>query len=239
MPVGCRLAPRFRAGAMRLEVLLAPAPGALVAGLWLDLAAIPRRRAVLPIRRAVGALVVLLVALLVAPLVVPVIVPVYAPATAAVPGTAIIPVQATLQALATAAVLVLVSVVATAPIQAALPAAVKLFTAAVWAPLAVPTAVTSVVQLIHHIESPVVVTEGRAALQWGHLDYPRPLDHLSSDTRSRTVTKNSEEGHWLYFHLNSDPLHPRPQNKNKNLVSTNNIPIDSLGLHFLIWKQVH
>jgi hypothetical protein len=196
-PVGIGPGPGLGAGAAGAQVLAAAAAGAVIAGLGLGSAV------VLP-GWAVGLLVGLVVGMLIVAVnaVTTVKVALQTAATAALLGVPIIVVQAPLQAAAAAAVPAAVllpapwALLGTPPLRTVLPAAAEPFAAAGPAPLAVPAAVTSAIKLIHHLKRSVILTEGRAALQWGHLDLPGPLDHLWSKQTQwgcKTIT-NREQG---------------------------------------------
>lgn len=171
-PVRVRPPPQLRAGAAGVQVLAAAAPGRRVSGIGLGPAAVL-------LLRAVGSVVSSVVG------------PVCAPAAAALPGPPIVVVvQTALQAAATAALSAPpIVVVVQTPLQAAAATALALWTpcplvgppplrtvlptaaartvAAAPAPLAVPAAGTSAVELVHHVKSAVILTDRRAALGWG------------------------------------------------------------------------
>lgn len=115
--------------------------------------------------------------------------PLQAAAAAVLPGPRIvIVVQTPLQAAAAAAAALALrapgQVMGTSPLWAVLPATAARTVAAAPAPLAVPAAGTSAVKLVHHVKSAVVLIDGWAAVGWGQLDLPGPLNHLSPKQNS-------------------------------------------------------
>ena len=165
-------------------MLAAAALGRPVPGIKLGPVAVPPLRGVGAIVDRVDAPAA--AALPGSPVIIVVQAPLEAAATAALPGSPVVGVvvQAPLQA--PAPIPAARQVVRTAPLGALLPAAAAPSAAAGPAPLAVAAVGASAVKLVHHLESPVILVDGRAALQRGQLDLPGPLDHLSpnsGDTR--------------------------------------------------------
>ena len=186
--------PRLGAGASGTQVFSGAAP--FIAGL---------RRGSTVIGWAVATFVVRLIGLVIGALIVSVVVPVDATATATVPGHKVV-VQTALQAPATAALMAaapivfvvqatfqapapaalpfpaLCALMGSPPLPAILPAMAEHIVAAVAAPLTVAATETSAIKFINHFKSSVIMTERGAALQRGHLNLPRPLDHLFRQT---------------------------------------------------------